>query len=339
MAAGSIISGGAMRLSQKLAVELSELRQKLNAFLTGERELTEEQRAEFKAAGDRYSAAETEYQTALVAEAAEDEKAQAEFNAEAGLDAETAELRSLRGRCTFTAYCMAALTGRQLAGAEAELAAHFDCGQNEVPLELFEGERHEFADAPTPAPATVTTALRPITPAIFARSLAPRLGIAMPRAAGGTFTEARVSTNLTAAAKGKGDDTDSTAAAITVQTSTVKRVSARMSVRQEDVIAIGLAGFESALRMNLEAVLSDALDDQIVQGDGTGDNLSGLLSLLANPADPTSVPDWEDWAEQQAALVDGLWATTLKEVAMLVGPATYRKAAATFSKAPPTRAN
>ena len=225
---------------------------------------------------------------------------------------------------------MAALTGRQLAGAEAELAAHFDCGQNEVPLELFEGERHEFADAPTPAPATVTTALRPITPAIFARSLAPRLGIAMPRAAGGTFTEARVSTNLTAAAKGKGDDTDSTAAAITVQTSTVKRVSARMSVRQEDVIAIGLAGFESALRMNLEAVLSDALDDQIVQGDGTGDNLSGLLSLLANPADPTSVPDWEDWAEQQAALVDGLWATTLKEVAMLVGPATYRKAAATF---------
>ena len=44
-----------------------------------------------------------------------------------------------------------------------------------------------------------------------------------------------------------------------------------------------LKNFEAVLRRDLSAVLSDAMDDQVVNGDGTAPNVSGFLSELAAP--------------------------------------------------------
>ena len=107
-------------------------------------------------------------------------------------------------------------------------------------------------------------------------SIAPRLGIELPRVASGTFTSATVSTRLTAAAKAKGAAADATAAGFTVTSATPKPVSARLSIQVQDVAGVGQANFESILRENLALVLSDALDNQGINGNGTATNLAAF---------------------------------------------------------------
>ena len=121
--------------------------------------------------------------------------------------------------------------GRAPAGAEAELQQA--AGAAGIPLEIFdlpEQPLERRADTATGAPGTVGVNLDPIRPMIFANSIAPRLGIAMPRVQSGTFASATITTKLTAGAKAKGAAQESSAAAFTVTTATPMRVSGRLSI-------------------------------------------------------------------------------------------------------------
>ena len=62
----------------------------------------------------------------------------------------------------------------------------------------------ERADTATGASGTVGVTLAPIQPAVFAASIAPRLGIETPRVSSGTYASATISTSLTAAGKEAG---------------------------------------------------------------------------------------------------------------------------------------
>ena len=249
-------------------------------------------------------------------------------------DAEARERIELRSRASLTNFLTAALSGRQVDGAEAELRSAAGIGDG-IPLELWDvpAPTEHRADAPTGAPGTVGVNLDPIRPMIFANSIAPRLGIEMPRVASGTFASATITTALTAAAKDKGGVADSTEAGFTVSTATPKRVSARLSVRIEDVAAVGQANFEASLRENLAMVLSDALDVQALSGDGNAPNLRGIFTSLTDPTDPTAVADFDAFAAAHAGGVDGLWSSTIKDVSIVCGPATYVLASKTFQSA------
>ena len=102
-----------------------------------------------------------------------------------------------------------------------------------------------------------------------------------------------------------------------MSTATPKRVSARLSVRLEDIAAIGAENFEMALRQNLAMALSDELDNQAINGDGTAPNLAGILSRLTNPTSPTAVADFDAFVTSFADSVDGLWAATVKDVSVV----------------------
>ena len=271
-------------------------------------------------------------QTAADAEGEEETRA-------AAPDAEMRERMELRSKASLTNFLTAAMSGRQVDGAEAELRAA--AGVAGIPLELWDvpapakhraGEEHR-QDTATGAPATVGVNLDRIRPAVFANSIAPRLGIEMPRVPSGTYASATISTSLTAAAKAKGADAESTAAAFAVTSVTPKRISARLSIRAEDIAAVGAANFESALRENLALVLSDALDNAAINGDGQNDTLTGIFARLTDPAAPGSVADFDAFAAAHAAGVDGLWANTIKDVGIVVGPATYVLASKVFQSA------
>lgn len=244
-------------------------------------------------------------------------------------DAEVRERIELRNKASLTGYLRAALAGRQVSGAEAELQAA--AGVDGIPIELWDTpEVEKRADATTGAPGTVGVNLAPIQPAVFAASIAPRLGIEMPRVQSGTYASATISTSLTAGPKAAGAAQEATAAAFRVNSATPKRVSARMAIRIEDIASVGQANFESALRENLSLVLSDELDDQVINGDGQAPNLSGIFKALTDPNDPSSVVDFDAFVAAFAGGVDGLWANTLKDVGIVCGPATYRKSAQVF---------
>ena len=250
-------------------------------------------------------------------------------------DGEQRERLELRSKAMLTNYLLAAARGRMVDGAEAELSAA--AGVQGIPLELWDVPETRQVDdgretrAITPAPGTVGVNLDPIRPAVFANSIAPRLGIAMPRVASGTYASATISTSQSAAAKDKSAAIDATAGAMTVTTATPKRVSARLELTLEDVAAVGQTNFESALRENLSLALSDELDDQAINGDGQAPNLKGMFNVLTDPSAPAAgVAAFDIFVAAFAGGVDGLWANTLKDIAIVAGPETYRLSAKSF---------
>ena len=143
---------------------------------------------------------------------------------------------------------MAAAQGRMPSGAEHELQAAAGVASG-IPIELWDvpaPERREARDV-TPSPNTVGVNLDPVRPAIFANSIAPRLGLDMPRVPSGTFASATISTSQTAETKAKGAAIAATMGALTVQTASPKRVSARLELRLEDVASRRAGEFRERL--------------------------------------------------------------------------------------------
>ena len=324
-----------MTASQRIELRRSEIRQRLAeiAALEGD-DFTDEVRSEASTLQTEYSDTETRLQAAIVAEEAEERDARTELG---DMDAETRERVELRSRASLGTYLAAAIKGRAAQGAEAELMEAAGIGDG-IPLELWDvpGETETRGEerAVTGTPGTVGVNLDTIRPAVFAPSIAPRLGIDMPRVPSGTYASATISTSLTAAAKDKGGDADATAAAFTVTSATPKRVSARLSLAIEDLAAVGAPNFESALRENLSLVLSDELDKQALNGDGAAPNLAGIFQRLTDPGAPgAGVADFDDFVAAFAGGIDGLWASRMNQVAIVCGPETYRLSAQTFRDA------
>lgn len=320
-----------MTPAQKITLRLSQVRKRLNeiAGLEGD-DFTDEIRSETETLQNEYADLEVRHQAAIVAEGEPETRENNEP------DAEMRERIELRSKASLTTYLQAALSGRQVSGAEAELQDAAGIG-NGIPLELWDVPVETRADTATGAPGTVGVNLDPIRPMLFANSIAPRLGIEMPRVQSGTFASATITTKLTAGAKAKGTAQESSAAAFTVSTATPMRVSARLSIQIEDVAAVGQANFESALRENLAMSMSDALDNFAINGvraDDAADDAAaqpkGIFTALTDPTDPSKEADFDAFVAAFADGIEGLWASTMKDVSIVCGPSTYQKSAKTF---------
>ena len=222
--------------------------------------------------------------------ALEEEEREAEQEAKAEPDTEMRERLELRSKAMLSNFLIAAAKGRMVDGAEAELQAAAKV--NGIPIELWDVPRQTRSEGGesrdvTPAPGTVGVNLDPIRPAVFANSIAPMLGIEMPRVASGTYATGTITTSQSAAAIAKGTAAAATAGAITVATATPKRITARLELLLEDIAAVGQDNFESILRENLSLALSDELDDQAINGDGNAPNLTGIFTRLNDPNDPS----------------------------------------------------
>ena len=246
-----------------------------------------------------------------------------------GADDEDPARAELRSRCQVGNYLLAALQGRQIAGAEAELVSELGLTAGQVPLEIFEPERRAISLSPTTGTGVN---VEPIHPAIFARSVLPRLGVEMPSTPAGTFSTMTVSTSLSAAAVAKDTDADAGAAVLTPQTTTPHRVSARLELNQEDILLIGVGNFESILRQNLMLALSDRLDALGLTGNNTDPNPEGLYPQLTVPtATLSNVVDWAGFITAAAAGIDGgPWSESLEGVRLCVNAETMRLAETTF---------
>ncbi len=325
--------------SQKIELRKSEVRQRLAEIskLDGD-DYTEEVKTEETKLQGEFTDLEKRFRTAVIAEDEDLEKRKAEAG---DGDAEQRERIELRSKASLSKFLIAAARGRLVDGPEAELQAA--AGVSGIPIELWDVPQPEQRSAErestekravTPAPGTVGVNLDPIRPAVFANSIAARLGIDMPRVASGTYATGTITTSQSAAALAKGGEAMAAAGAITVQTATPKRVSARLELTLEDIAAVGQNNFESILRQNLSLALSDQLDDQAINGNGVAPNLTGMFARLEDPDDPAAgVDGFDDFVAMFAMGIDGLWANTVSEVGIVAGPETYRLSAKTFRDA------
>ncbi len=313
-----------MTPKQRLQIEQSEKRQRINELLAAD-DLDDEQRSELDGLTRRMQQIEVEMRAAVIAE-----PDPVTSPAPATEDRDRLELRS---RASVGRYLLAAMRGRSAQGAERELLDEAGLEDGTIPLELWDTNPVEQrADTVSGAPGTVGVNLDRLRPAVFAPSILPRLGVEMPRVKSGTYASGTITTSLTAGSHAKGDVAEASAAAFTVTSVTPKRISARLAVAIEDVAAVGQANFESILRENLSLALSDELDDQGLNGAGgnSGKDLVGIFHRLTDPTAPTAVATFDSFVAAFAGGIDGLWANTVKDVAIVAGPATYRLSAQSF---------
>lgn len=293
-------------------------------------ELSDEQRAELDTIERGTPDLERQIRAATVA--VEDEERQQETRQTTEPDAELRERIELRSKAKLTEFLLARAQGRLVAGAEAELCAA--AGVQGIPIELWDvpgPEAQRETRAITPAPGTVGVNLDPIRPMIFANSIASRLGIDMPRVSSGTYATGTITTGQSATALDKSAAAVGNAGAITVSTATPKRVSARLELTLEDIAAIGVGNFEPILRENLSLALSDELDDQAINGDGSAPNLTGIFNRLTDPAAPAAgIAGFDTFVAAFAGGIDGLWAPTIADVAIVGGVDSYALSAQTF---------
>lgn len=293
-------------------------------------ELTDEQRQELDGIENGTPDLERQLRAAQVAVDEEDRAAKIE-TADAAPDAEQRERIELRGRCAVGRYLAAALKGRAPDGAEGELQAA--AGVDGIPFELWQRpEQRQTEDrATTAAPGTTGVNLDTLRPAVFAPSVADKLMLEMPVVPSGTYATATINASATADAVAKSAAVPATAATWTPQTTTPHRVGAGLDLTLEDIASVGAANFESLLRQHISLVLSDEIDDQLLNGDGSSDDLTGFFQRLTDPANPAAgVATFDTFVGEFAGGIDGLWANTMDEVSIVAGPETYRLSAKTF---------
>ena len=297
-------------------------------------ELTDETRAELDGIEAGTADLERQLRAAQVAVDEEDRSSIIDTGTPTG-DAEQRERIELRSRASVGRYLSAALKGRAPDGAEAELqqAASVDG----IPIELWErpAEQRQEDRAITAAPSTGTGVnLEPLIPQVFSPSIAARMNIDMPQVASGTFSTARVvGGSDPAAAVAKSAVVPEIASTWEVKTTTPHRIGGALRLTLEDIATVGHAGFESMLRQHISLLISDELDDQMINGDSssTATDIDGLFAQLTNPSDPAAaVETWTRFLAVQSGGIDGLWSTELSHIGMVVGVDTYRLAAATF---------
>ena len=315
--------------SQKIELRISAVQQRLReiAQLEGDT-YTEGIQTENRELQKEFGQLEERKRASLIAEGAAETRAQELHQP----DSEARERIELRSKARLTNYLLSAAKGQMISGVEAELSAA--AGVGGIPLELWEVRQPETR-AVTESPGTVGVNLDTIRPAVFANSIAPKLGIEMPMVPSGTYASATISQSQTAAAKDKGADAAATAGTFRVATASPKRISARLELTLEDIAQVGQENFEAVLRQNTSLVLSDELDKQAINGNGTSPNLAGIFERLTDPtATLTDVADFDAFVGVFANGIDGLWAEDgPSPMAIVAGVATYKLSAKTFRDA------
>ena len=155
-----------MTKAQKLATEINSLTHRVADLQSKNRTLTPEQAAEVTDLDGQLLAKQTEYSRALQAEA------------NTPPDGETTERDRLAARADLGRIFAAVLNHSSTAGAEAELQAAYKLDGHSFPVDML--RQPPILNVLTPAPADVQGNQNQPLPAIFPRSAASFLGVAMP---------------------------------------------------------------------------------------------------------------------------------------------------------------
>ena len=317
-----------MRKSIQLAIRASEIKTEINDLDPGEATL-----AKRRELLGQLNTVESEYRAALTAEEA---TAAAAPDAN-GLTAEEREFRALESKAELRLAFRAVMNGDALIGAEKELQEHRNLSGHHLPWDLIapRSRTEERVDAVSAAPADSHLQQHPILARVFARAATATLGVAMPMVPVGTQNYPVVTTTDTASILAKdAAEGDAADAGITAHTISPTRLQRSYLFRREDQAV--LSGLEEALRADLSGAVSDLLDQQVLDGDGTtGAQFSGFLATAANGglADRSDSPGRATFAlaaGETARGIDGKYAGGLGECAVVIGDDTARDLAGKF---------
>ena len=278
---------------------------------------------------DESEALEIEYrnsgvqlQAALAVEDSERQQAEheaAELGSIAG-DSETRERSAIRSKTGLADFLSAAAGGREVSGAAREYAASVGCSPlNRLPLDIFRNGQPETR-AISVGPA-VDGPVEPAVPFVFQRSAAQSLGIQMPTHGPGQAQIPRVTTAVPSDTLAPDAAAPVSAAVITLDSRTPKRISGQFEVRAEDLAVY--PELEQVLMESIRGSLSNELDNEVFNGVAAG--LNGLFLQATDVSKASTLETYASGIGRFAALVDGSHAYSLADLRCVVGSTTYAK--------------
>ena len=217
-----------------------------------------------------------------------------------------------------------------ISGASAEHADAIGCA-GYLPMDLLSPEtREREVRAVTPGPSSMrpSAQTRPTVPFAFSRTDAAALGISMPMVAAGEQHYPSLATSPPASMKAKDVAADATAAAFALVKRTPGRITGQFTVRLEDLSL--MPSMESDLRTAIAAKLAESLDKQVISGDGSGANLSGLFKVATDVTKATAKETFASGVGRYAEQVDGTHANGFGDIRALIGTDTFALYAGLF---------
>ena len=317
-----------MLRSQTLDIKSVEIRGRLSE-LAGLDSLEEDQRIELKEKTAELRQVEEQRVASLEIETLEGEQAE-KRDAQAGdvLDPEERERQEILGKARLGNFLRAVIDGKAVQGAESELRSAYGLsGDHEIPHELFEAREEKRAATDAPATGTQVNE-QPVQPFIYKEGVAGFLGIDMPQVGGGTASHPVLTTGTPAGMKAKGAAADETEAAFTISTSTPKRVTGSFRVRVEDMALF--PQLEDSLRRDIPMSLANAVEEQLLNGDGVAPNINGLLKRLTDPDEAMEKHTPGSYVKTVAGSLDGIHGYTLGDLRTLAGKQTYQAMASGY---------
>ena len=330
-----------MLTSQRSAVRISEIRQRLNEIAgLADDDVTDEIRAEADRLTGEFRNAETQHRAAIIAEGTEQAAAEGELG---NADGEPAEVRALLGRVSLPDYLGAAAAGIGLAGAPVELAAALHVphvgtsGGIAIPWAMLTSQSTEPRQAPESRAFTTTAAYgggvmqRPILQRLFGPGIMDALGVRMDSVPAGR-TEWPLITGGVAPDQAVEGTAAAAAVSVGFQTETLrpKRLTGVYEYTHE--MAAQVLDLEQSLRRDLADAVMSRMSALILAGDESANpqEPDGFLTKLAAPTAPTAIAAYSDYAGSHAGGVDGIHASREGEVSSVIGVASYRHAATVY---------
>ena len=267
-----------MTKAQKLALRLSEIRQRLNEInrLEGDA-YTDEIRTESDTLTTEFRDTETKWRAAVVAEGNEGEEREEPTQTQ-----EERQFAELRGRCRLHEYVSAAIQQRSVEGAEAELNTEMGLrSTGAFPLEFLTRGLEERATTDAESATSQGTWLD----RLMAGTAAANLGVTFSPVAPGVASYPVTTAGATAAQRGKEQAIADTAWTVGVTEAKPKRGGVRAVFSEEDTMR--LPGLEAALERDLRAAVVEGMDLAIFKGDAGANPDGGDIAGLTTVADVT----------------------------------------------------
>ena len=277
-----------MSNAQKLALRLSEIRQKLNE-LSGKDELTDTEQNDMRSLTAEFPAVEERWRAATVAEGDEEAAARGEDG-----DGEAVEVRRLRASVRLTDYLTPAAAGAGILGSAAEFNAALSLpavgasGGVAVPWDvLLTPELLEQRADPERRAFTTTTnyaggvGQRPILQRLFGADILGALGVRIDSVPAGRTEWPVLTGGVAPAQKAEGTAADTPAAAtFATEVLKPKRLTGVYEYTHEQ--AAQVVELEAALRRDLADAVRSKMSDLALNGNESSNahEPDGFLTVL-----------------------------------------------------------
>ena len=298
---------------QTAQVRASDIRVRLSE-LAAVSEVTDETRSELETLRTEYADVERRSAALIIAEP--------DRTPIVSQTAEGTEYRAMVDKANVGTIFDDLLAHRSTSGVEAELQAALGLKGNQIPLDMLRGVMEERAV--TSAPGQVGQNQQPIIPYVFPMGAAAFLGVSQPSVPVGDAVYSVLTGTLDVGTPAENAAQAETTGSFSANVLTPNRLQASFFYSIED--RARFAGMGEALRQNLNDGLADGLDKAILVG------TDGLFAgtNLPNNAQTTN----DDFASYVDHLVwdwiDGRYAATPGDLAMVMGAATLKDMGQTY---------